>query len=107
MQALANATRRPELLARSDAALARAQLAIEHCDLALAQAQALARRLDGCCAKFAAARVQDPAGPLARRSKRNKLVHKNRWLISVNVVAALRRAGVDCDIVVPPEAGEP
>lgn len=34
--------------------------------------------------------------------KRNKLIFKNRWLISVDVVAALRRAGVNCDIVLPP-----
>ncbi len=34
--------------------------------------------------------------------KRNKLVFKNRWLISVDVVAALRRAGVNCDIIIPP-----
>ncbi len=33
--------------------------------------------------------------------KRNKLVFKNRWLISVDIVAALRRAGVTCDIVLP------
>ena len=38
-------------------------------------------------------------GPGAR--KRSKLVHKNRWLISVDIVAALRRAGVNCDIVMP------
>jgi len=33
--------------------------------------------------------------------KRSKLAFKNRWLISVDVVAALRRAGVNCDIVIP------
>jgi hypothetical protein len=35
------------------------------------------------------------------RPKRNKLIYKNRWLISQHVVIALRRAGVVCDIVVP------
>jgi hypothetical protein len=39
------------------------------------------------------ARIRPPRG--------NKLAFKNRWLISVDVVAALRRAGVNCDIVVP------
>jgi hypothetical protein len=43
--------------------------------------------------------------PLRKRPKRNKLAFKNRWLISANVVAALRRAGVDCSIVVPDEDG--
>jgi hypothetical protein len=38
-----------------------------------------------------------------RRPKQNKLVYKNRWLISINIVAALRRAGVICDIVTPPK----
>src|SRR5208337_4865334 len=33
--------------------------------------------------------------------RRNKLAFKNRWLISVDIIAALRRAGVICDIVVP------
>jgi hypothetical protein len=46
------------------------------------------------------------AGTLAQRRhnrppKRNKLVYKNRWLISVNIVASLRRAGVACDIIAP------
>ena len=36
-----------------------------------------------------------------RPPKRNKLVYKDRWLISVNIVAALRRAGVVCDIIAP------
>jgi hypothetical protein len=35
-----------------------------------------------------------------RRSS-SKLRHKNRWLISRDVVAHLRRAGVVCNIVVP------
>jgi hypothetical protein len=35
-----------------------------------------------------------------RRPKRNKLFYKHRWLISRNVVIALRRAGVVCDIIV-------
>jgi hypothetical protein len=39
--------------------------------------------------------------PSRKPSQRNKLVFKNRWLISVDVVAALRRAGVACDIVLP------
>lgn len=33
--------------------------------------------------------------------KRNRLFYKNRWLISRDMVASLRRAGVECDIVVP------
>jgi hypothetical protein len=46
------------------------------------------------------------AGTLAQRRhnrppKRNKLVYKNRWLISVNIIASLRRAGVVCDIIAP------
>ena len=45
-------------------------------------------------------------GPVAQRRrkrppKRNKLVYKDRWLISVNIVAALRRAGIVCDIIAP------
>jgi len=36
-----------------------------------------------------------------RRPKRSKLFYKHRWLVSVDVVTALRRAGVVCDIVVP------
>jgi hypothetical protein len=56
-------------------------------------------------------RVVPPGSPLAEapfsapgltRFRRNKLAFKNRWLISVDVVAALRRAGVVCDIVLPP-----
>jgi hypothetical protein len=49
--------------------------------------------------------------PLAARAskrkapRRNKLLHKNRWLISVDIVASLGRAGVDCDILIP--GGEP
>ncbi len=39
--------------------------------------------------------------PTGRSSRRTKLAYKNRWLISVDVVAALRRAGVDCDILLP------
>ena len=39
-----------------------------------------------------------------KRPKRNKLFFKNRWLISANIVTALRRAGVDCDIIVPGSA---
>ena len=38
-----------------------------------------------------------------KQPKRSKLHYKNRWLISVNVVAALRRAGIDCDIIAPAE----
>jgi hypothetical protein len=46
------------------------------------------------------------AGTLAQRRhdrppRRNKLVYKNRWLISVNIIASLRRAGVVCDIIAP------
>jgi hypothetical protein len=33
--------------------------------------------------------------------RRNKLSYKDRWLISRDVVAALRRAGVACNIIVP------
>jgi hypothetical protein len=36
-----------------------------------------------------------------RRPTSNKLKYKNRWLISRDMVAHLRRAGVDCNIVVP------
>ena len=39
--------------------------------------------------------------------RRNKLCYKNRWLISVDVVAALRRAGIECDIVVLNDDGVP
>jgi hypothetical protein len=35
------------------------------------------------------------------RPRTNKLVYKNRWLISRDVVAHLKRAGVDCNIIVP------
>jgi hypothetical protein len=38
-----------------------------------------------------------------KRARPNKLVYKDRWLISCDVVAALRRAGVICSIVVPSE----
>jgi hypothetical protein len=38
---------------------------------------------------------------LKRRPKSNKLKYKNRWLISRDVVAHLRRAGVVCNIIVP------
>lgn len=31
----------------------------------------------------------------------NKLLQKNRWLISRDIVAHLRRAGVDCNIIIP------
>ena len=43
------------------------------------------------------------------RPKRNKLVYKNRWLLSQHLVIALRRAGVVCDIVVQdhPETSSP
>ena len=40
-----------------------------------------------------------------KRVKRNKLFYKHRWLISRDVVAALRRAGVVCGIVVPEQVG--
>jgi len=40
-----------------------------------------------------------------KRPKRNKLFYKHRWLISRDVVAALRRAGVVCEIVVPEHVG--
>lgn len=43
----------------------------------------------------------------ARTFPRNKLAFKNRWLISVDIVAALRRAGVICDIVLPALYQEP
>ena len=36
-----------------------------------------------------------------RQQKSNKLKYKNRWLISRDVVAHLRRAGVVCNIIVP------
>jgi hypothetical protein len=36
-----------------------------------------------------------------RRPTSNKLKYKNRWLISRDVVAHLRRAGVVCNIVIP------
>jgi hypothetical protein len=53
--------------------------------------------------QLSAAAEPDPAA--VRRGpqvwKRNKLFYKHRWLVSANVVAALRRAGVDCNIVVP------
>jgi hypothetical protein len=39
------------------------------------------------------------------RPKRNKLFFKNRWLLSQHLVIALRRAGVECDIVVEDRAG--
>jgi hypothetical protein len=54
-------------------------------------------------AQLSAAAEPGPAalrrGPKVR--KRNKLFYKHRWLVSASVVAALRRAGVDCNIVVP------
>ncbi len=42
----------------------------------------------------------EPRAP-ARKAKRNKLAYKHRWLISRDIVAALGRAGVECDIIVP------
>jgi len=30
----------------------------------------------------------------------NKPVYKNRWLISADVVAALKRAGIECNIII-------
>jgi hypothetical protein len=36
-----------------------------------------------------------------RRPKSHKLSYKNRWLISRDIVAHLRRAGVVCNIIVP------
>jgi hypothetical protein len=39
------------------------------------------------------------AGP--QRRPTSKLRHKNRWLISRDIVAHLRRAGVACNIIVP------
>jgi hypothetical protein len=47
--------------------------------------------------------TRQPPRQQGRRPRRNKLVYKNRWLLSVNIVAALRRAGVACDIIVPSE----
>jgi hypothetical protein len=60
-------------------------------------------------AEISCAREDGPAAagerePGARR-KRNKLSHKNRWLISRHLVIALRRAGVVCDIVVADTCG--
>jgi len=53
----------------------------------------------------ARATLPEPAVSLPRprtpTPRRSKLSFKNRWLISVDVVAALRRAGVTCDIVIP------
>jgi hypothetical protein len=55
--------------------------------------------------------IELPHRPLPRqarqRPKRNRLHYKHRWLISANVVAALRRAGVDCDIIVPVQDDRP
>ena len=38
------------------------------------------------------------------RRKRSKLFYKHRWLVSANMIVALRRAGVVCDIVLPDHA---
>jgi hypothetical protein len=57
------------------------------------------RRLDALGARAPEPKIPVPRNP-RRQPKRNKLSFKDRWLISVNVVAALRRAGVVCDIVV-------
>jgi hypothetical protein len=62
----------------------------------IAQACALVARLPTAAEAKLAARGREP-----NLRKRNKLFYKHRWLISVNMVAALRRAGVDCNIVVP------
>ncbi len=40
-------------------------------------------------------------GTERRKPKQNKLVFKNRWLVARDVVAALQRAGVSCDIIIP------
>lgn len=45
--------------------------------------------------------IKLPAISAAPPRKRNKLRFKNRWLISADIVAALRRAGVDCNITIP------
>lgn len=50
--------------------------------------------------------TEHPASPPSEvrepiRPRRNKLFYKHRWLISANMIAALRRAGVDCNIVLP------
>jgi hypothetical protein len=39
--------------------------------------------------------------------KRNKLLYKNRWLLSRHLVAHLRRAGIVCNIIVPENIGLP
>src|SRR5262245_16511870 len=45
------------------------------------------------CAPPAACRPRDEK---RKPPKRNKLLYKNRWLISPNIVNALGRAGVEC-----------
>jgi hypothetical protein len=42
-----------------------------------------------------------------KRTSRNKLLYKNRWLISRHLVTHLRRAGVVCNIIVPESIGLP
>ena len=49
---------------------------------------------------------RSPSNPIDARKpmrpKRSRLSYKHRWLVARDVVVALRRAGVDCNIVVPP-----
>jgi hypothetical protein len=52
-------------------------------------------------ARSAAAAPPEATPPRRKRPKRNKLSFKNRWLVAADVFAALRRAGVACDIIVP------
>jgi hypothetical protein len=88
------------LLARSAALLAETYVAISRGRTAIANS----RRLLAIDAGVPAPETVRP--DRRERRKHNKLVYKDRWLISCDVVAALRRAGVICNIMVVDEEGQ-
>jgi hypothetical protein len=83
--------------ARSAQLCAHTQEVLEQSRRALAESRRTLERL---------ASALEPRLPAPRtKPKRNKLSYKNRWLISPNIVNALRRAGVECNILVPDQEG--
>jgi len=102
------------LIERSRAVCSRSEQAREHARLLREQSVALRARAGRRDASLrwpvvppvlppaaVAPGAEAPEHGRRRRAGASKLAHKNRWLISVDVVAALARAGVVCDILVP------
>jgi hypothetical protein len=81
--------------------LAEMRDAVKQSRMAVARSYQVLERLSACAGE--PPMVAKRARP--KRPKRNKLFYKHRWLISRDVVAALRRAGVVCGIVVPEQVG--